>query len=85
MGVNAGNKAIASLSPRQREVLEHLMTGCNESTIAAKLRLSVHTVHQHAKAIYRRCQVHSRAELMSKMFGSALCKWKPGNAASALS
>jgi DNA-binding CsgD family transcriptional regulator len=53
------------LRPRHRETLEWLLTGATEKEIAAGLGLSVHTVHQYVKAIYRRFGVTSRAQLMA--------------------
>ena len=54
------------LTIRQHAVLKGLLTGANERAIAKKMRLSVHTVHHHVKAIYRSLAVHSRHELLSK-------------------
>ena len=56
----------ASLSPRQREVLEALKLGASEKRIAGLLKISPHTVHVHVKAIYVKFQVSSRAELLSR-------------------
>jgi DNA-binding CsgD family transcriptional regulator len=54
------------LAPRLRPVLRYLMHGDAEKEVAAKLRLSRHTVHRYAQAIYREVDVHSRGELMAK-------------------
>ncbi len=59
------NHPAHDLSPRQREVLDLLLTGKNGKQIAADLRLSVHTVNDYIKAIYRRYDVSSRAELLA--------------------
>lgn len=53
------------LRPRHKETLEWLLTGATEKEIAVGLGLSVHTVHQYVKAIYRRFGVTSRAQLMA--------------------
>ena len=53
-----------ALSPRERSVLDALLTGQSEKHMAATLGLSPHTVHQHVTTIYRAFGVHSRAELM---------------------
>lgn len=55
-----------SLCRRERQTLELLLTGASEKEIAAQLGLSVHTVHQYVKAIYRRFDVTSRAQLMAR-------------------
>jgi len=56
----------AGLSPREREVMMLLLHGDSRKTVAAKLQLSVHTVADHLKQIYRKLGVTSRAELMAK-------------------
>jgi DNA-binding NarL/FixJ family response regulator len=53
------------LRRRHQETLDYLLTGATEKEIAVKLGLSVHTVHQYVKAIYRRFHVSSRAQLMA--------------------
>jgi DNA-binding CsgD family transcriptional regulator len=57
--------AMPVLSFRLSEVLELLKTGMCEKEIAGWLKISIHTVHVHVKAIYRRFGVHSRSELLS--------------------
>jgi DNA-binding CsgD family transcriptional regulator len=54
------------LAPRLRPVLRYLLGGDAEKEVAAKLRLSRHTVHRYAQVIYRELGVHSRAELLAK-------------------
>lgn len=53
------------LSPRERQVLAWLLRGFSEKEIAAELGLSYKTLHQYVVAIYRKFNVHSRAELMA--------------------
>jgi DNA-binding CsgD family transcriptional regulator len=50
----------------QRRVFEMLLTGQPEKIVARQLRLSPHTVHNHVRAIFRVCEVHSRTELLAK-------------------
>jgi DNA-binding CsgD family transcriptional regulator len=57
---------LQQLAPRLRPVLRYLMQGDADKDIAAKLKLSRHTVHRYAQAIYREFGVHSRAELLAK-------------------
>lgn len=64
-GLTAKNHSRHGLSPRQREVLELLLVGKNCKQIAAELRLSVYTVNDYIKAIYRRYEVSCRAELLA--------------------
>jgi len=67
------------LTTSQRRVLELLLQGLGEKRIAACLELSPHTVHNHARAIYRIMRVHSRPELL------ALLLRKPGDMGETLS
>lgn len=53
------------LTPAQQDVLKLLLEGFTEKKIAAQLKVSQHTVHNHVRVIYARLNVHSRAELMS--------------------
>lgn len=55
-----------ALSPRMRQTLERLLAGDSEKQIAARLRLSPHTVHVYVKTLYRRFDVCSRGELFSR-------------------
>lgn len=57
---------IENLRPSQRRVFDLMRDGASEPEIAARLNLSVHTVHSHVKAIYSHFNVHSRAELIAR-------------------
>jgi DNA-binding CsgD family transcriptional regulator len=52
------------LSPRQRSVLEGLLEGLSVKEVAASLGLSVHTVNDHRKELYRLLGVRSRVMLL---------------------
>lgn len=52
----------ATLSPREREVLELCAKGYSYEEIAPLLAVSRHTVTTFVKRIYRKLQVHSRTE-----------------------
>ncbi len=54
------------LSKREQEILEKLCNGENYITIANSLFISGHTVRAHIKNIYKKLQVNSRAEAVSK-------------------
>lgn len=60
------DEPLASLSPRQREVLAGLLEGESEKLVAARLGIGVRTVHEYVTAMYRHFRVHSRAELMAR-------------------
>lgn len=53
------------LTPRQLDVLGHLVAGEAERTVAQRLGRSTATISEHIQAIYRHFCVKSRAELMS--------------------
>jgi PAS domain S-box-containing protein len=55
---------VDGLSPRQREILQKLLAGERPAAIARQLHLSVHTVRNHTKAIFRVFGVHSQSELL---------------------
>jgi DNA-binding CsgD family transcriptional regulator len=57
---------LARLSPAQRRVAELLVEGNSERDIAQELGRSIHTIHDHAKAIYRAWGVKSRRELWER-------------------
>jgi len=54
---------LASLSPREREVVSHLLRGLRVGTIARTLHISPHTVRNHLKAIFQKVGVSSQDEL----------------------
>lgn len=60
-GVNA-NK----LSPREISVLVHLVDGKKSADIALALQLSDHTVNDYIKSIFKKLNVHSRAEAVKE-------------------
>ncbi len=58
-------RRIGSLPPRAQPVLVLLRLGLSEKEVAVNLQLSIHTVHEYVKLIYKRFGVSSRAELMT--------------------
>jgi DNA-binding CsgD family transcriptional regulator len=52
----------AALSPRVRDVLRCVLEGDGDKQIAARLRISIFTVNQSVKTIFRHFGVQSRAE-----------------------
>ncbi len=57
--------SVAALAPRVRAVLRCLLEGDSDKQIAARLRLSPHTVNQYTKAIYRHFRARGRTDLMA--------------------
>ena len=58
----AGLNGDGMLSYREREILELVASGLSSPEIASKIRISSQTVTTHMKNIYRKLQVHSRAQ-----------------------
>lgn len=58
---------VSSLAPRELEVLELLATGLTLKEIANTLNLSFHTIREYTERIYRKFQVHSRAQAVAKL------------------
>ena len=54
------------LSPREKEILAHLVEGLTKKEIANKLFLSFHTIDNHLRNIYTKLQVQSRTSAVSK-------------------
>jgi len=61
--------AASPLTQTERAVLQGLLRGNPEKTIAAALGHSSHTTHEYIVRIYRKYGVNSRAELMSLWLG----------------
>jgi FixJ family two-component response regulator len=68
-----------SLTPREREVMAHIVSGLMNKQIAGKLNLSEITVKVHRASIMRKMQARSLAELVRQ--ADALEIGKPGPAA----
>lgn len=58
------------LAPREREVLEALVRGRSYKQIAADLGLSIDTVRDYVRSLYRKLHVHSATEAVSKALRS---------------
>lgn len=54
------------LSLRQQEIVEALVDGLSYKMIADKLHISIDTVRDHIKRIYRALEVNSKAEVIRK-------------------
>jgi DNA-binding NarL/FixJ family response regulator len=57
---------LPEMPPRMRQTLDALLAGDSEKQIANKLQISQHTVHVYVKGLYRRFDVCSRGELLSR-------------------
>jgi DNA-binding NarL/FixJ family response regulator len=59
-------KADDVLSPRQQQIVQGLVDGLSYKLIADKLSISIDTVRDHIKHIYRTLEVNSKAEVIRK-------------------
>lgn len=58
---------LSQLSRRELEVLSLLSDAHTAPEISRILQLSVHTVRNHVRSIYRKLAVHSRAALLRRL------------------
>ncbi len=64
---------MVGLSPRQRQVLLLLLEGDGKKQIAARMKISQHTVGDYVKEVFKHFGVHSRGELQAVfLMGSEL-------------
>ena len=55
-----------TLTPRQKQIVDGLVEGLSYKLIADKLSISIDTVRDHIKRIYRALEVNSKAEVIRK-------------------
>jgi DNA-binding NarL/FixJ family response regulator len=67
----------ASLTPREREVLQLLAEGCTTKEAAARLEVSVKTVETHRANMMRRLNLRSLAELTKYAIREGLTSLEP--------
>jgi DNA-binding NarL/FixJ family response regulator len=60
------------LTPREREVLEHLVAGMDFNGIADHLVVSLYTVRAHIRNIYEKLHVHSKSQAVAKALREGL-------------
>lgn len=61
--------ALAELTPRERELLDHVARGLADKEVADVLGLSVWTVKNHLRHIYEKLHVRSRTEAIARTRG----------------
>ena len=65
--------ALAAITGREREVLAQIARGLQSKENARELAISDETVNAHVKSIYRKLQVHSRAQLVRLASQAGFC------------
>lgn len=60
--VSRGNSAPSSLTPKELEILRLVQTGLPAKSIATQLGISIFTVNQHLRSIYRKLNVRNKME-----------------------
>jgi DNA-binding NarL/FixJ family response regulator len=59
------DRMLASLTPREREVLSHLAEGAGRRDVAERMHVSAHTVRTHLQNIMAKLGVHSVLEAVA--------------------
>ncbi len=57
------------LSPRQAEIVRHLLLGESDKQIAKELRISIPTVRTHLRRLFQKFELNDRVELILHIFG----------------
>jgi len=60
------------LTDKEREIVMGLVDGMSYQMIADQSFISIETVRSHIKSIYKKLQVHSKAELIKKSFEGSI-------------
>ena len=66
---------LADLTPREAEVLTHLVSGKRSPAIAQKLHISPNTVRNHLKSVFRKLGVTSQTQLIERMRSLERTTW----------
>ncbi len=61
------NLRLQRLTPRERQVMEHVVAGLRNKVIAAELKVSLSTVEAHRARVMEKMEVKSLSELMRVM------------------
>ncbi len=70
------------LTPREHELLHHLAAGLGTAEVAGKMGISLHTVRDHIKNLYRKTGTRSRAELVGLLQRPGVRRDQPSSEAS---
>lgn len=61
-------KKEATLTARQQQIVDGLLSGLSYKMVAAELNISLDTVRAHVKNIYRILEINSKAELIKRAY-----------------
>ena len=53
------------LTPREQEIVAAVEEGLSSKAIAARCFISLDTVHNHIRSVYRKLQINSKGELLA--------------------
>lgn len=67
----------AQLSPREKEIMCHIVSGKLNKVISADLDISLKTVEAHRANIMKKMQVKSLPKLVATVLNNNLCQQKP--------
>lgn len=54
------------LTPREKEVLQHMVAGMTKKAMAERLFVSFHTIDRHIRNVYAKLHVHTRGSAVAK-------------------
>lgn len=57
-----------NLTPREKDIVYGITEGLSYKLLANKLGISIDTVRKHIKSVYKKLQINSKGELISKYF-----------------
>ncbi len=63
---NPKEKKESNLTPRQTQIVQGVVEGLSYKMIADKYMISINSVRDHIKKIYRQLEINSKAELIKK-------------------
>ena len=63
-------KLSESLTPREVDIVNGIIEGLSYKLLASKLEISIDTARKHIKNIYRKLQINSKSQLMSRYFNN---------------
>ncbi len=65
----------AGLSPRQADIVKHIVRGQSDKQIASELNITVPTVRTHLERLFRKFDLNDRVELLVYVFALLRQSW----------